>query len=61
MPLHTHKESIMNSKPDKMPALFLGHGNPINVLDRSNPFNQGFIRIAQTFATPKAVLMVSAH
>lgn len=51
----------MNSKPDKMPALFLGHGNPINVLDRSNPFNQGFIRIAQTFATPKAVLMVSAH
>ena len=51
----------MNSKPDKMPALFLGHGNPINVLDRSNPFNQGFVRIAQTFATSKAVLMVSAH
>lgn len=51
----------MNSKPIKMPALFLGHGNPMNVLKRDNPFNQGFARVAQTFAKPKAVLMVSAH
>lgn len=45
----------------KMPVLFVGHGNPMNVLDKENPFNQNFQRITQKFAKPKAILMVSAH
>lgn len=46
---------------NKTPALFLGHGNPMNVLESQNPFNQGFRQIAQTFEKPKAILMISAH
>ena len=46
---------------NKMPVLFVGHGSPMNTLDAENPFNQGFRRIAQKFAKPKAILMISAH
>ena len=46
---------------NRTPALFLGHGNPMNVLDANNPFNQGFSQIATTFTKPKAILMISAH
>ena len=24
----------------KMPVLFVGHGSPMNMLDKENPFNQ---------------------
>ena len=46
---------------NKMPVLFVGHGSPMNALDAENPFNQGFRRIVQKFAKPKAILMISAH
>ena len=26
----------------KMPVLFVGHGNPMNALDKNSPFNQNF-------------------
>ena len=45
----------------KMPVLFVGHGSPMNVLDKENPFNQNFRLITQNFAKPKAILMISAH
>ena len=45
----------------KMPVLFVGHGSPMNVLDKENPFNQNFSLITQKFAKPKAILMISAH
>lgn len=45
----------------KTPALFVGHGNPMNVLDKNNPFNQGFSEITQQFSKPKAILCISAH
>ena len=51
------EESIMK----KMPVLFVGHGSPMNVLDKENPFNQNFSLITQKFAKPKAILMISAH
>ncbi len=44
-----------------MPVLFVGHGSPMNVLDKENPFNQNFSLITQKFAKPKAILMISAH
>ncbi len=45
----------------KTPALFVGHGNPMNVLDKNNVFNQGFEQITQTFEKPKLILCISAH
>jgi len=45
----------------KMPVLFVGHGSPMNVLDKANPFNQNLSLITQKFAKPKAILMISAH
>jgi len=30
---------------EKTPALFVGHGNPMNALDEQNPFNQKFTEI----------------
>ncbi len=45
---------------DKQPALFIGHGNPMNVL-YDNVFTQKLSWIGQTIAKPKAALIVSAH
>lgn len=45
----------------KLPALFVGHGNPMNALDPHNLFNQGFEQITSTFDTPKLILCISAH
>ena len=45
----------------KMPVLFVGHGSPMNVLEKENPFNQNFRLITQNFPKPQAILMISAH
>lgn len=45
----------------KTPALFVGHGSPMNVIDTHNLFNQGFANITQKFAKPQAILCISAH
>lgn len=45
----------------KTPALFVGHGSPMNALEPHNPFNQGFTQIVQTFPKPRAILCISAH
>jgi 4,5-DOPA dioxygenase extradiol len=42
------------------PALFIGHGNPMNVL-YDNSFTQALTKIGTTLAKPKAILVVSAH
>lgn len=44
----------------KMPALFLGHGSPMNAIEE-NEFVQGFRNIASEIQTPKAIVVVSAH
>jgi len=43
-----------------MPAIFFGHGNPLNAL-RRNDYTTGWATIGQTIPRPKAVLAVSAH
>lgn len=45
---------------DTMPALFLGHGSPMNAIEE-NEFVAGFRTIAKTIPRPKAILCVSAH
>ncbi len=43
-----------------MPAVFFGHGNPMNALDR-NEYTEGWARIGSQMPRPKAILCVSAH
>jgi 4,5-DOPA dioxygenase extradiol len=43
-----------------MPAIFFGHGNPMNALQR-NEYTEGWARIGNEIPRPKAVLCVSAH
>jgi 4,5-DOPA dioxygenase extradiol len=45
---------------ERMPVLFLGHGNPMNALEDNN-FTQGFEQIAKTLPKPRAILCISAH
>jgi 4,5-DOPA dioxygenase extradiol len=43
-----------------MPAIFFGHGNPMNALYQ-NSWTEGWAEIGQTIPRPKAILCVSAH
>ena len=45
---------------DPMPALFLGHGNPMNALAR-NAYTEGWASLGTSLPRPRAVLAVSAH
>lgn len=44
----------------RMPVLFLGHGNPMNAID-DNQFTRGFQQMAETLPKPRAILCISAH
>jgi 4,5-DOPA dioxygenase extradiol len=43
-----------------MPAIFFGHGNPMNAL-ASNDYTEGWAAIGAEILRPRAVLSVSAH
>ena len=43
-----------------MPAVFLGHGNPMNAI-QSNRYTEGWRRLALSVPRPKAILAISAH
>ena len=45
---------------DRMPAIFFGHGNPMNAL-ADNGFTQAWSEIGRSIPRPKAILCVSAH
>jgi 4,5-DOPA dioxygenase extradiol len=44
----------------KMPAVFVGHGSPLNALPGS-PYAAGWRALGQSLPRPKAILAVSAH
>jgi len=46
--------------PDVMPAIFFGHGNPMNAISQ-NGYTEAWRRIGSETPTPKAILSVSAH
>jgi 4,5-DOPA dioxygenase extradiol len=46
--------------PVIMPAIFFGHGNPMNAVS-SNSYTQGWRSIAAKAPRPKAILSISAH
>ena len=43
-----------------MPAIFFGHGNPMNALAH-NPWTEGWATIGKDIPRPRAVLSISAH
>ena len=45
---------------DRMPAVFFGHGNPLNAL-RRNSWTEGWAAAGASMPRPRAVLCVSAH
>jgi 4,5-DOPA dioxygenase extradiol len=46
--------------PETLPAIFFGHGNPMNAL-LSNPYSEGWRRIGLETSRPRAILSISAH
>ncbi len=48
------------SNTERMPVLFLGHGNPMNAIEE-NQFVQGFRNIGKEVPRPNAILCISAH
>ena len=54
------KISSSLSNTSKMPALFLGHGSPMNAIEE-NEFVASFRKLGQELPTPNAILCISAH
>ena len=46
--------------PQIMPAIFFGHGNPMNAVMNNN-YTEGWRRIGKQTPKPKAILSISAH
>jgi 4,5-DOPA dioxygenase extradiol len=46
--------------PQRMPAVFLGHGSPMNALEL-NTYTAAWHKLGETLPRPKAILAVSAH
>ncbi|MCA8893355.1 MAG: dioxygenase, partial [Hyphomonas sp.] len=44
----------------KMPALFIGHGSPMNTLE-TNQYTEAWQTLGRDIPRPKAILCVSAH
>mgnify|MGYP003863800713 FL=1 len=44
----------------RMPALFIGHGSPMNTLD-DNDFTRAWARLGRVLPRPRALVVVSAH
>ena len=46
--------------PQPMPAIFFGHGNPMNALQQ-NDWTNGWATIGKSIPRPRAIVCVSAH
>jgi hypothetical protein len=55
----TTKDALM-AEPTLMPAAFLGHGSPMNAIER-NRFTEAWRAFGASAPRPRAILMVSAH
>ncbi len=61
MDLKDFTQKISSEKySERMPAIFIGHGNPMNAL-YDNTFTQTLSKIGTSYEKPKAVLVISAH
>ncbi len=58
--IHVQGCEIIPSMTQRMPAIFFGHGNPMNALS-DNVYTQAWRRIGEQIPTPRAILCISAH
>jgi 4,5-DOPA dioxygenase extradiol len=52
--------SVNKTTVEKMPVVFIGHGNPMNAI-RDTPFTRMLRELGRRLPRPKAVLCISAH
>ena len=50
----------MSVHHQRMPVVFVGHGNPMNAIE-PNEFHKSWQKLGQALPRPKAVLCISAH
>ena len=50
----------LESKTERMPVLFFGHGSPMNAIQK-NDFTDFLSKASQHSPKPKAILAISAH
>lgn len=50
----------LNEVDEKLPALFIGHGSPMNGIE-DNEFSRTWAKFGKEIPKPKAVLVISAH
>lgn len=56
-----YKEKINKLKMTaRMPAMFIGHGNPMNAIT-DNPYRDTWLTLGESLPKPKAILCISAH
>src|SRR5215207_4177637 len=53
-------ETTGSSGSRRMPAVFFGHGNPMNALDH-NRYSEAWSAFGASVPRPRAILVVSAH
>ena len=67
--LNSFMKSFSDEKPAEenlpagqagMPVLFVGHGNPMNAIEK-NEFHNKWEELGKSLPKPKAILVVSAH
>ena len=60
--LNSFMKSFSDTKPaeEKMPVLFVGHGNPMNAIEK-NEYHNKWTEMGKSLPKPKAILVVSAH
>ncbi len=51
---------MRKSNNQKMPALFIGHGSPMNVV-YNNDFTKSLAALGQRLPEPRAIMVISAH
>ncbi len=52
--------SQLPGQDQKMPALFIGHGSPMNAIE-DNQFHKSWAELGKSLPKPKAILCISAH
>jgi 4,5-DOPA dioxygenase extradiol len=53
-------KTLFANSEQKMPALFVGHGSPMNAIE-DNGFSRAWIEAGKALPKPNAILCVSAH
>ncbi|WP_119308552.1 4,5-DOPA dioxygenase extradiol [Cohaesibacter haloalkalitolerans] len=56
--LNSLRDSLKAS--DRMPLVFLGHGNPMNAIE-DNVYSKSWSQLGKSLPRPQAILVVSAH